>query len=132
MASSPSATVPTAQTGATVPDPSPQPDSTGLTHVPPVVPIRRSSLGSRKKGKENEVASPPHTPSHSRNGSGGSIRTVIRLPRAKEKEKEKEQEKHKIRKDNISAPLTLDSRIAFEPPMSEDQKDGFRGYGEAI
>jgi hypothetical protein len=82
----------------------------------------RSSSFSRKQ--ECQVVGSPHTPSHSRNASGSSIRTGIRLQMSREKEKEKET--HKVRKDSISMPQPLGS--PFDVDCSRTR--GLDGWGE--
>jgi hypothetical protein len=60
----------------------------------------------------------PRTPSHSRSGSAGSIRTAIRLP--------KREEAQRVRKESIGVPRMLESPFGVE-------EEGVRyGVGEAI
>lgn len=82
------------------------------TLVASVAPGRKFSL-SRKH--DEQVPAPPRTPSHSRNISGSSIRTAIRLPKTRDKERDA----HKMRKDSISMPQPLGSPFAVDRSVSE-------------
>jgi hypothetical protein len=61
--------------------------------------------------KQEAVA--PRTPSHSRNTSGSSIRTAIRVPKTREKEVQK------VSKDSIGMPQML--RGLFDVGVSEER-----------
>jgi hypothetical protein len=136
MASSTPITSPVSQTMASRAETPPRPSSTKPTQSKPGC---KTNLGSKKQ--ETQISSPPRTPSHSRNVSGSSIRTAIRLPRTLSLSKE--QEKLKMRKDSISLPRPLGSPFSVERSASvsrdprqadeHDPRDGYAyGVGEAI
>ncbi|CAO2656324.1 Nn.00g051270.m01.CDS01 [Neocucurbitaria sp. VM-36] len=137
MASSTPVTSPISTTGAPRLEPPPKPSSTIPVASTSAVQVRRPSLS---KKQEDQNPRPLRTPPHSRNVSGSSIRTAIRLPKTRDKEKE---EAHKMRKDSISMPRPLDSPFGVERSTSADldhsgrgDNDGVSGYafgiGEAI
>ncbi|KAF1843913.1 uncharacterized protein K460DRAFT_153963 [Cucurbitaria berberidis CBS 394.84] len=118
-------------------EPPQKPSSNKPMSSTPPVQVRKTSLS---KKTEDKIPRSPHTPSHSRNVSGSSIRTAIRLPKAREKERE---EAHRMRKDSISMPRPLGSPFGIERSASvgqdsqgEGEKNGGTGYaygiGEAI
>jgi hypothetical protein len=96
---------------------------------PVLIPQTRNPSFSRKR------EDPPKTLSHSRNASGASIRTAIRLPKPGEKEKES----YKMRKDSIEMPHPLGSCFGLERSMSigaerqgESEASERYAVGEAI
>lgn len=86
-------------------------------------PKRKFSL-SRKQ--EEQLPASPRTPSHSRNVSGSSVRTAIRVPK-----REKEADAQRVRKDSIGMPRPLGSPFDMEGGARE-RRDGEVGYGEAV
>lgn len=115
-----------------------RPSSTKPNHPASRTPSRNNSQNSGKQIEDS--ARSPRTPTHSRSGSGSSIRTAIRLPKMRDKEKE---ELHKMRKDSISLPRPLGSPFSLNRSMSlnaDGRQDGggrpdggvVYGIGEAI
>ncbi|KAF2827319.1 hypothetical protein CC86DRAFT_348672 [Ophiobolus disseminans] len=129
MSSSTPVTSPISPTDIPWLDPPARPMTTKPTSVASAAPARKLSLS---KKQEDQVPGPPRTPSHSRNVSGGSIRTAIRMPKAREKEKEA----HKTRKDSISMPRPLGSPFDIDRAMSVStggrRDENVHGIGEAI
>jgi hypothetical protein len=84
---------------------------TNATTIPnAIAPARKISL-SRKQGEQ--IPATPRTPSHSRNASGSSVRTAIRLPK-----REKESEAQRVRKASIGMPRPLGSPFDIDRAMS--------------
>ncbi|KAH3906473.1 hypothetical protein HBH56_204410 [Parastagonospora nodorum] len=115
MASSTSVSSPISPTDTSMLEP-----SFSLASTKPVpVPQTRKLSFSRKRED-----APPKTPPHSRNVSGGSNRTAIRLPRTRERDVEA----RKMRKDSIGMPQPFGDPFGFERSMSVDE--GNRGEAE--
>ncbi|KAH7378796.1 hypothetical protein BKA66DRAFT_513200 [Pyrenochaeta sp. MPI-SDFR-AT-0127] len=137
MASSTPVTSPISPTDASRLELHPQQSSITSSASKTTPPTRKLSL---TRQREEQVTRLPPTPSHSRNASGSSIRTAIRLPKTRNKEKE---EAHRMRKDSISMPRPLGSPFGMEWSMMtgpERQREGQNitageyayGIGEAI
>jgi hypothetical protein len=89
--------------------------STPISPTEPVPLVQPRKLSFSRKYTEDQG---PRTPSHSRSGSAGSIRTAIRLP--------KREEAQRVRKESIGVPRMLESPFGVE-------EEGVRyGVGEAI
>ncbi|KAF1838000.1 hypothetical protein BDW02DRAFT_68353 [Decorospora gaudefroyi] len=114
MASSTPVTSPVSRTDAVALEPVSRPTSTRPSHTARTTTVRKTSL--RSKSRDDQVTSPPRTPSHLRTASESSIRTAIRIPRCRDKEKE--QELHRMRKDSISMPKPLGSPFGIERSTS--------------
>ncbi|KAH7095175.1 hypothetical protein FB567DRAFT_21922 [Paraphoma chrysanthemicola] len=132
MASCTPVTSPVSPTNTSMLEPPAKVSATKPTSVNPAALSRKFSL-SRKHDEQTPAS--PRTPSHSRNVSGSSIRTAIRLPKGRDKERDA----HKMRKDSIGLPQPLGSPFAVDRAASEasagaervDRGDG-RGQSHAI